>query len=158
MDKIYKEHAQTVYAFLLIRCKDEHLAEELTQETFYQAMKSIDSFQGNSQISTWLCAIAKNVWSTYLKKKKDEVLVEDIDLFGENLLEKKVFTQMETMNVLEAIHHLGEPMKEIMYLRLIGDLSYRQIGDIFHQSENWARVNYFRAKQTVIKEIKKHEK
>lgn len=85
MDEIYKEHAKTVYAFLLMKCQDRELAEELTQETFFQAMKSIDSFQGNSKISTWLCSIAKNVWLTYVKKQKNEVLVEDIDLFGENL-------------------------------------------------------------------------
>lgn len=62
------------------------------------------------------------------------------------------------MKVLQVIHHLKEPMKEIMYLRLIGDLSYQQIGNVFDKSENWARVNYYRAKQTVIKEIKKNEK
>ena len=47
MDQVYRQHAQTVYKFLLSQCHDADLAEELTQETFYQAVKSIGRFDGS---------------------------------------------------------------------------------------------------------------
>ena len=60
MEEIYQEYARTVFKYLLSKTHDEDLAEELTQETFYQALKSIDRFDESCKISTWLCAIAKN--------------------------------------------------------------------------------------------------
>ena len=55
------------------------------------------------------------------------------------------------------IHSVPEPGREILYLRLLGNLSFRQIGAILNQSENWARVNFYRAKQSVVKELKQNE-
>lgn len=50
MEEIYQSHARTVYAFLLTKTQSPDLAEELTQETFYQAVKSIHTFRGESSI------------------------------------------------------------------------------------------------------------
>ena len=61
MDEIYQKYAQTVFRFILSKVQDSDLAEELTQETFYQAIKSSDRYDESCKISTWLCAIAKNV-------------------------------------------------------------------------------------------------
>ncbi len=57
------------------------------------------------------------------------------------------------MSLLKALHHLKEPMREVLYLRLSGDLSYRQIGEIMGKSENWARVTFYRGKEIVLKEV-----
>ena len=59
-EKTYQEYQQMIHAFLLRLCGNAHLAEELTQETFYQAFKHWGKFRGQSSISTWLCKIAKN--------------------------------------------------------------------------------------------------
>ena len=59
MEKVYQEYAQSVYGFLLLRTHDSQLAEELTQETFYQSLRSVEKFDGSCKVSTWLCAIAK---------------------------------------------------------------------------------------------------
>ena len=77
MEKIYQRDGQTVYKFLLAKTRDEHLAEELTQETFYQAVKSVDRFRGDCKVSVWLCQIAKHLWYQSLGKQKREVPVED---------------------------------------------------------------------------------
>ncbi len=61
MDEIYQHYAMTVYRYLLCLVHDPDLAEELTQETFYQAIRSIDRYDESCKITTWLCAIAKNV-------------------------------------------------------------------------------------------------
>lgn len=70
MEQIYLEHAKTVYGFLLTRTGNPDLAEELTQETFYQAVKHVDRYEGKSSVSTWLCGIAKNLWYGYLKNRR----------------------------------------------------------------------------------------
>ena len=78
MDAVYKAHAQTVYRYLLSLTHDRHLSEELTQETFYQAVKCIDKYDGSCKISTWLCAIAKNQFFTYRKKHPQEQTLDEI--------------------------------------------------------------------------------
>ena len=72
MDQVYRQHAQTVYKFLLSQCHDADLAEELTQETFYQAVKSIGRFDGSCKLSTWLCQIARHLWYQHLEKHRAE--------------------------------------------------------------------------------------
>ena len=72
MEKVYQQHARTVYKFLLTKTRDEHLAEELTQETFYQAVKSVGRFDGSCKVSVWLCQIAKHLWYQHLRKRKRE--------------------------------------------------------------------------------------
>lgn len=156
MDKIYQEHAKTVYAFLMLRCHNSDLAEELTQETFYQAVRSIDQFQGKSSMNTWLCGIAKNVYFKYIEKHKETALIDD-QIVAPLSIEKEVSDRILVEKMIRNIHKLDEPAREIVYLRLLGDLSFRSIGDIFQKSENWARVNYYRAKQKLIKEMKENE-
>lgn len=61
-DEIYAEYYSQVYKFVLSLCREPALAEEITQETFFKALKSIDSFKGNCKLSTWLCKIARNTF------------------------------------------------------------------------------------------------
>ena len=78
MNQVYRQHAQTVYKFLLAQCRNPDLAEELTQETFYQAVRSIDRFKGDCKVSVWLCQIAKHLWYQHLRRRKpEEPLPED---------------------------------------------------------------------------------
>ena len=82
LDTVYRQHAQTVYKFLLSQCRDPQTAEELTQETFYQAVRSIDRFDGSCKVSVWLCQIAKHLWYQNLRKRKpEEPLPEDSPLW-----------------------------------------------------------------------------
>lgn len=159
MEEIYKAHAKTVYGFLLTKTRDSDLAEELTQETFYRAVRQIGSFRGESGVSTWLCAIAKNVWLEYLKKKKRQPDAEALmaeNRAGESAEESHIL-MWEQMRILRALHELKEPMRETVYLRLAGNLTFAQIGDIMGKSENWARVTFYRGKELIMKEVKKDE-
>ena len=81
LDAVYRQHAQTVYKFLLSQCRDPQTAEELTQETFYQAVRSIDRFDGSCKVSVWLCQIAKHLWYQHLRKANRETeLPEEAEL------------------------------------------------------------------------------
>lgn len=70
MEEIYQNHSKKVYTFLLSKTCNHELAEELTQETFFCAVNSINKFKGNSSVLTWLCGIAQNLWLKYLRDNK----------------------------------------------------------------------------------------
>ena len=161
LDLIYRQYADTVYRFLLAKTGSSDLAEELTQETFFRAVGSIGRFDGSCQISTWLCGIAGNVLRTHYKKHRREYPVDEIPESGSGSAavsaEETVMENTGQERILAAMHALPEPGREIMHLRILGGLSFRQIGAVLGQTETWARVNYYRAKQGLIKEMKKDD-
>ena len=79
-EDFYELYAQSVYRYLFSLIGEADTAEELTQETFYQALKSIDTYRGESTPQVWLCAIAKRLWFKELEHRKRTTLVEESEL------------------------------------------------------------------------------
>lgn len=154
MDEIYREHAQTVYRYLLSRTRNPDVAEEITQETFYFAVKGIDRSDGSCKISTWLIAIAKNALSSWRRKNPE---TESIENAVTAAVSAKTIVSSEDgqIEIMKQIRLLPAETREVVYMRLLGDLSFRQIGEIMQRSENWARVTYFRGREKLKKELKK---
>ena len=152
-DKIYAEYYSEVYKFVLTLCQNPTLAEEITQESFYKALKSIDSFNGNCKLSTWLCKIARNTFYSYTKKHNRQVDYPlDAILSDENIEEQ--FADKEIAYAIhKVLHKLNEPYKEVFWLRIFGELSFAQIGALFEKTESWARVTYYRAKIMIKEEL-----
>lgn len=154
LDAIYREHAKTVYGYLLSKCGSKEFAEELTQETFFQAVRSIHRFDGSCQITTWLCGIAKNLlYAEFRKGKNAAVSLDDVPEQTQPSAEASFLERAESEQVLQAIHRMPEPGRELLHLRLLGGFSFRQIGQIMGQTETWARVTYYRAKTNLVKEL-----
>lgn len=154
-DVSFEQYYEDVLRFLRGLSRDEHLAEELTQETFYHAMKSIHSFRGDSDLRVWLCSIAKNLFFTYKDKQQRITLGET---FEDYETEEKMFVQIiadkeMALQIHKILHDLKEPYKEIFSLRIFGELSFKQIAELFHKSEHWACVTYHRAKEMIRKEL-----
>lgn len=153
LDSIYQEYADLVFKYLYSLCRDEHLAEELTQETFYQAVKSANKYDGTCKVSTWLCQIGKHLWYQELdrrKRKGTSQLVEEI-VADEQGLEDRAVMKDDIFRIFQKVHVLDEVSKEVFFLRVTGGMSFREIGNIFEKNENWARVTFYRAKQKVVK-------
>ena len=158
LESIYRENADTVFRFLMSRTGSADLSEELTQETFYQAIKSIDRYGGEGRISSWLCGIAKNVLYDHLRKeRKAQLPAEDAARTVTASAEETALQNEEAKTILKAIEAYPEPGKEVLRLRIFGGLSFKQIGAIFDHTENWARVTFYRAKQSIIKELEQNE-
>ena len=152
MEDIYRRHARTVYKFLLSLCGDGDLAEELTQETFYQAIRSIDRFDGSCKLSVWLCQIAKHLWYQHLRKTKREAPVpEQPPDVPTPSAEEGLLEQEGRLELLKQIHALPEVQREVVYLRAFGNLSFREIGDVLGKTETWARVTFYRGKEQLRK-------
>lgn len=156
-DEIYQRYAVTVYKFLMSKTGDEDLSEELTQETFYQAVKSIGRYdESKCSVSTWLCAIAKNQLSVYYRKHpKTEPLEEIVGITAS--AEDDLMKAENRVELLKKLHSCPEPYREVMYLRIYGDLSFREIGEIMGFSENRARVTFYRGKEKLRKELAEYE-
>ena len=155
LDAVYRAHSASVYRFLLAKTGSRQLAEELTQETFYQAVRSIDRFDGSCQVTTFLFGIAKNVWyNACRKEQKAAVPLEETEPMAVPSAETDVLARMGREEILSAVHRMPEPGREVLYLRLLGSLSFAEIGAILGRTENWARVTYYRTKQQLIKEMK----
>lgn len=157
MDLVYRDYAQYVFKFLMTLCMEEHTAEELTQETFYQAVRSANQYDGSCKISTWLCQIAKHLWYQELDKRRrrgTEPLseVEEAAMAADTATpEQQVSIKDEKMELFRKIHVLSETEKEVVLLRLTGAFSFAEIGDIVGRTENWARVTFYRAKQKIMR-------
>ncbi|MGM9537475.1 MAG: RNA polymerase sigma factor [Candidatus Onthomonas sp.] len=153
-EEVYRRYFADVYRFSLSLCRDEDIAEDITQETFCRALKSLDQFRGQCQLKTWLFQIARNEWISHCRRDRR---LTGLDSCPEPPAEGDLFEQLsdrETAFALHrALHRLPEPYKEVFTLRLFGELSFSQIAELFGKRENWARVTFFRAKQKLKEEF-----
>ena len=151
---IYEENFARVYAFLYRLCKNESLAEELTQETFFKALENIHRFDGKCRIFVWLCEIGKNAYFSHCRKEKRfDRAAEMEELTAPDELEEKLFSKEEAFRIHRALHALEEPYKEVFSLRLFGELSFAQIAELFGKTESWARVTYHRARLKIKEDL-----
>jgi len=133
-----------VYNYLLVLTHQSHLAEELTQKTFYKALHS-SNYRGESNVFTWLCSIAKNLYVDEIRYQKK--FMEADDNRSETInIEHIVEDEDMMLRIHIILHDLEDPYKEVFQLRVFGELSFDKIGLIFGKSENWARVTYHRSR------------
>lgn len=153
MDEIFHQNAKIVYCFLYSMCRDESLAEDLTQETFLKAIESIHRYDSSCKISTWLCQIGKHLLYQYWEKRKNYTFVElNESLIAGSDTEQQAINRMEISDIWDKVQSLPEKMKQVAELRILSDLAFKEIGQILGKSENWARVTFYRAKLILIKE------
>lgn len=159
--KICEEYYPLVFGYLLTLTSSNYdLAEELTQETFFRAIKNINRFKGEAKVSTWLCQIAKFTFWQYLDKKNrsKEVLLDEFPDIPSLELVEETYQNRETDRALyEAIAKLDDSTRYVMLYRINGDLSFKEIGELMGKTENWARVTFYRGKQRLGKEMKEYE-
>ena len=149
MEQIYKQYFETVNKYLFCLTHNSDISEELTQETFYRAVKKINTFKGDCKMSVWLCQIAKNLWYDELKKNKKIENIGDEMFFiqSEDKIEDRVLLNESKVELYKKIQKLDKQTREVIYLRITGELSFKEIGDILNKTENWARVTFYRGKQ-----------
>lgn len=153
--EVYNLYFREVYRYSLSLCRNEAAAEEITQETFFKALSSLDKFDGKCKVSVWLCQIAKN---TYISMcRKDRFLDRNADtsqLAGKCDMEDLYVNQQTALAIHRVLHNLEEPYKEVFSLRTFGELSFKQIAELFGKTEAWARVTYHRARLKIKEELK----
>lgn len=156
-EQIYRIYFKDVFLYIRRLTKNENIAEEITSEAFFKAMQHLSSFRGDCDIRVWLCQIAKNCYLSYLKKQQHLVDLEETDTSTEPAapddVEAEIINQNDAMRIHRFLHELPEPYKEVFMLRVLGELSFKQIGAIFQKTENWACVTYHRAKAKITEKM-----
>lgn len=159
IEKIYKEYFETVNKYLFCLTRNRDISEELTQETFYKAVQKIHTYKGECKISVWLCQIAKNLWYDQCRKNKRIINKTDnlFDVQAIDSLEEQTILNEEKILLYKKMQTLDEKTREVVYLRITGELSFKEIGIILNKTENWARVTFYRGKN-MLKEVDSNEK
>ena len=160
-DRIYQEYFRDVFLFTRSLSADEHTAEEIAQETFVKALKSLDTFDGSKDIRAWLFTIAKNTYFTYCKRQKiysDLEPAKAISNLQPDIVERLADEETAFLNH-KYLHQMSDPYKEVFSLRVFGELSFEKIGLLFGKSSGWARVVFYRAKVQIKEywEVLEHE-
>ena len=149
METIYREYAVPVYRFAYTLTGSADAAEELTQDTFCEAVRCLHRYDGSCKLLTWLCQIARHRWYDTLKKQRRRTDLPP----DENLpdpaagVQQSVEQAEEVRRLYRCIHRLPEQEKELVLLRLLAQLPFAEIAAILGCSENAARVKYHRARQ-----------
>ena len=161
--ELYEKYNQYVYNFMLkLTGSNPDLADELTQETFYQVYLSLPKYRGDSGILTWICAIAKNVCRRYYKKNP---VTTDIDKIESALLRDRGFTTMEERaeqkemytHAVQTIMGLKEKYRDALICRLFFHMSFHEIAEVMSIKENSAKVIYHRGKNMIRERMEGYE-
>lgn len=163
-DQIYNSYFKSVYLYVMQLSGNEHIAEEITSETFFKAINSVDRFRGDCDMRVWLCQIAKNTYYSYLKKNRKELSIDESNLQNvadpDAYVDTQISEQEEARLIRKILHDISDPYKEVFMWRVFGELSFKDIGDLYGKTDNWACVTYHRARKMIqsrLEEIE-HEK
>ena len=153
-EAVYREYFQDVELYLRALCRDESLAEELTEQVFFQALKALPKFRGDCDIRTWLCAMGKNCYLSHLRKTRPAVDADSLSIPDPGPpMEERITDRDQALRIHRILHSLPEPYKEVFSLRVFGQLSFGDIGGIFGRTANWACVTYHRARQKIQEQM-----
>ncbi|MBR4289166.1 MAG: sigma-70 family RNA polymerase sigma factor [Oscillospiraceae bacterium] len=153
-ESIYRRYFHYVERYLLALCHDAHMAEELTAQVFFQALKALPDFRGGCDVRTWLCAMAKNAYLSYLRKQHPTENVDELQIPDSGRgIEEQMQDYQQAMTIHRILHDLPEPYKEVFSLRVFGQLSFEDIGSLFGKTANWACVTYHRARVKIRNEM-----
>lgn len=154
---IYEKHRQDVYRYLVSLTHNPTLSEDLVSETFLAAIKSLHNFKGNSDIKTWLFAIARNKWYGYLRKKNYTIsfdcLAKEYLSQGEDL-EKSIINKTMVDKVMMLLKDEDDIKRGIVLMRIQG-YSFYEIAMKYNISESSARVIDFRTKKKIREILEK---
>lgn len=152
-EKIYDTYFNDVYLYVRKLSGNNSIAEEITSETFFKALSSIEKFRGECDLRVWLCQIAKNSYFSYLKKNGRTTSLDDAELQElvdpDALIAEEIAKREDIQQAQKAVHTLPEPYREVFMWRVFADLSFKQIGELFHKTDNWACVTYHRARKMI---------
>lgn len=152
-EQIYTTYFKPVYQYMCGLTGDEHIAEEITSETFLKAIKSIEKFRRECDIRVWLCQIAKNTYYSYLKKNGRIEYVDNLEqhknTIQEAYIEENYLMQEESQQIRNILHTISEPYKEVFMWHVFGELSFKEIGALYSKTDNWACVTYHRARKII---------
>jgi len=160
IEEMYEKYSKIIYKYIFCLTKNRELSEEIVQDTFLVAVKNIDKFQEKSKLTTWLCAIAKNIYYKKVKKEIKNISLEEISekFTSENLIEDIICQKENKLELIKNIQKLDIETQKVMYLRIYAELSYEEIAEVLGKTASWSRIMFFRGKEKIKENLKKENK
>lgn len=156
-EEIYRTYFNDVFVYIRKLSRDENIAEEITSQTFFKALSSINKFKGECDVRVWLCQIAKNCYFTYLKKNSKTENIDNLEVLNIQDftcdINEIISNQEQSKLIQNALHTIPEPYKEVFMWRVFAELNFKEIGQIFGKSDNWACVTYHRARNMIKEKL-----
>lgn len=151
-EEVYTMYFKDVYLYLRSLSATEDIAEDLTQEVFSKALKSLNQFDGSKDIRAWLFTIAKNAYFSSYKRQKIFIKDEYFDFVPDFRVQftEKLEDEEQAFRIHQFLHKMNDPYKEVFSLRVFGELPFERIGQLFGKSSSWARVTYHRARKQIM--------
>ena len=158
-EEVYEAHYSDVYRFLYRTCGgNAHLAEELTQDTFCEAFRCWHRYDASCSVTTWLCAIGKNLWFHYLRRHKHAVI--DYEILTHTVSDDTSSDPQENAErserselIRKALSSLKPKYREVIWLRSVADLPFAKVAELMNISESSAKVLFFRAKNQLKEKL-----
>lgn len=156
-EQIYLRYFRDVFLFARGLTGDDHLAEDITSDTFFKALQAIDGFRGDCDIRVWLCQIARNSYFSLLKKRKREIPLPEPDIPADSAaMEERLMDRDSALRLRDILDGLGEPYRQVFSLRVFGELPYARIGNLWGKSANWACVTFHRAREKIRQRMEEY--
>lgn len=151
---IYEEYAGYIYSIVLQVVNNREDAEDVTSEFFIKLWKLADNYRSGKGHRAWLATIARNMAIDLLRKNKREILTEDFtDSYSENASPDDVEGQVVSdVSLKEALNILKPAEREIVNLKIMGELTFQEIADILKQPMGTVTWRY----QNAVKKLRKY--
>lgn len=153
IENVYRLYFKDVFYYMVGISKDPQIAEEITQETFFKAIKYADTYDGTKDIRAWLFTIAKNSFYSECRKKKQTCQLDEEESSSSDVLEERLIDQENIRLIHCSLNKLPEIYQKVFSMRVFGELHFEQIGESFGKSSGWARVTFYRAKAKIISDM-----
>ncbi|NQV69585.1 MAG: sigma-70 family RNA polymerase sigma factor [Pseudohongiella sp.] len=143
---------QDVYRYALWLCKNKPMAEDLVQETFLRAWRSLESLQSDKAAKAWLFTILRRENARQYERYRPEL----VDIEGQVIVESdsnEPDKQMDRELLHKAINRLGSDYREPLLLQVIGGFNGKEIADILGLNNNTVMTRLFRARLKLKQEF-----
>jgi RNA polymerase sigma-70 factor (ECF subfamily) len=155
IEVLITRHKSKVYTYILMLVKNQELAEDIFQDTFYKVVRSLrdDRYKDDGRFIGWVLRIAHNLVIDHFRRQKNMRTVSNCDgkvdifnqiRFADITVEDKMITEQIHKKVKSLIDYLPEEQKEVVIMRHYMDLSFKEIADLTNVSINTAlgRMRY----------------
>lgn len=134
-------------------------AQDATQETFVRVFRSLDTFRGDSSLSSWIYRIATNEAMRTLERRREEQSIDDPEALAHRMLADEYvdYSDLEAVKLQRAILSLPTKQQLVFNLRYYDELGYDEIATITGITADSAKSSYHIAKDKVIQFLKSND-
>ncbi len=152
-EELFERYSPAVFGYLHRMSEDRHIAEDLTSDTFYRAMRAVDGFRGDASMKTWLLRIARNLYLNRRRRESRSQSLDDLEDRGELVAaqepdpEARFIRDEEGERVRRALRSLEEADRSILFLAAEDELSCGEIAEVLEISVPAVKTRLFRARR-----------